>query len=116
MRTFVGNGGDPLSVVKLTSSYYYTPCHRNLERTVAEAWEYGITPDLWVELDEDERRVILRHLARYSPPPQDLPAIQRWEREEGVRLLEPEPNDAQLEAAVDLLRGRRPGPYRADRS
>jgi carboxyl-terminal processing protease len=103
---------DPQAVVKLTSSYYYTPGHRNFERTVADAWESGITPDLAVDLTPAERRRVHGFLARYSPPPDSFTAIRSWEREEGTRLLDAPPPDAQLDAALELLRGKRPGPCR----
>ncbi len=106
VRRFDGQGA-----VKLTNAYYYTPSHRNLERTVDKAWEKGIVPDLDVPLDELEKRRVHLHLASYGPPPEALAAIRAWEREEGRTLIQPPPPDAQLDAALALLRGERPGAF-----
>ncbi len=100
---------DGKAAVKLTNAYYYTPSHRNLERTVDKAWEQGIVPDLEVPLAELEKRRVHQHLAAYGPPPDALARIRDWEREEGLTLIQPRPPDAQLDAALALLRGERPG-------
>jgi len=103
--------GRDRAVVKLTSSYYFTPTHRNLERTVDEAWNCGIQPDLDVELNEPETRVLHAHLASYGPPLEALAALREWEMESGVSLIHAHPPDAQLEAALALFRGERPGAW-----
>ena len=95
---------------KVTSSYYYTPTHRNFERT-AEDGEAGITPDLVIESDESERRAVHAYLARYSPPLELLGQLEEWELESGETWIEPAPTDGQLAAALNLLRGERPGPF-----
>lgn len=106
VRTMPGEGA-----VKLTTAYYYTPSHRNLERTVADAWDAGLHPDLEVRLDELEQRALHQRLAGYSPPAEAVKRIRAWETREDRRLLPTPQRDAQLDAALDLLRGRRPGAY-----
>lgn len=103
--------GDDRAVVKLTSSYYFTPSHHNLERTVSDAWDCGIHPDLDVELSEPETRALHEHLASYGPPAEALPELARWEAESGQHLLREHPPDAQLDAALALFRGERPGAW-----
>lgn len=97
------------AVAKVTSSYYYTPSHTNLERS-ALARDYGLLPDLAVPLTLDERREVYSSLERISPPGDALAAIRAWEESEGIELLDRSLPDPQLQAALDLLRGRRPGP------
>jgi hypothetical protein len=109
VRTF-----DNEAAVKLTTAYYYTPSGRNLERTVEKAWETGVVPDLEVALADVERREIARFRDSYSPPPEDRAAIVAWEEAEGLQLLPREPTDAQLDAALALFRGVRPGPRLAE--
>lgn len=96
------------SLVKLSTSYYFTPAGRNLERSVAKAWEFGILPDVWIELDPDAKQRARSALERYSPPSAALPALRAWELEEQLELLSPPPDDAQFLAALALLRGERP--------
>lgn len=97
------------AAVKLTTAYYYTPSGRNLERTVDKAWETGVVPDLEVPLSELERREVKRYLASYSPPADARARIEAWEAEAGRELLPRRPPDAQLDAALALFRGERPG-------
>ena len=97
--------------VKLTTAYYYTPSHRNLERTVEDAWEFGLLPDVSVDLSTDERRSLHLYLANYSPPAGALDELRAWEQRSGLMLIEPHPPDAQLDAALALFRGTRPGPF-----
>lgn len=103
--------GQDEAQVKLTTAYYYTPAHRNLERTVEDAWEYGLLPDVSVDLTGEERRSLHVHLANYSPPAGALEELRDWEERSGLVLVEPHPPDAQLDAALDLFRGARPGPF-----
>jgi len=97
------------AVAKVTSSYYYTPSHTNLERS-ALGRDYGLLPDLAVPLTALERREVYAGLDRISPPGDALPAIRAWEKAEDLELLDTSPPDAQLHAALELLHGRRPGP------
>jgi len=110
VRTLSDNQG----VIKLTTAYYYTPSHRNIERTVAEAWDWGLRPDLQVELSDLEARLIHAHLGTYSPPNSSLAALQAWEDSLDVDLVRTHPADAQLDAAVTLLEGQRPGAWRIE--
>jgi len=95
-------------VVKLTTSYYYTPSGRNLERTVEKAWEFGIVPDVWVPVDPQRSAEIHAALNRYEPPPDALPKLRAWQEREGIQLLPEPPEDRALDAARALLRGERP--------
>jgi carboxyl-terminal processing protease len=99
------------AAVKLTTAYYYTPSGRNIERSVEAAWETGVVPDVEVPLSELERARVRRYLASYSPPPEALALIEAWEAEEGRELLTPRPPDAQLDAALALFHGERPGTH-----
>lgn len=96
------------AVVKLITSYYFTPSHHNFERTLDRAWDKGLVPDVLVELTDDERAAIHAQLASYSASDADLAEIREWERDEGRTLLPAWPADAQLDAAVALLRGEKP--------
>ena len=100
---------------KVTSSYYYSPTHRNLERTVDEGRAWGIQPDVHVPLTETERARVHQRLADYGPGPEAIPALEAWEEREGVVLIEPMPSDPQLKAALGLLVGQRPGPVPIER-
>jgi carboxyl-terminal processing protease len=99
---------------KVTSSYYYSPTHRNFERSShadgAEG-EHGIYPDLVIEANDGERRAVHAFLDSYGAPLEALDALAAWEREVGQPLVGLPPTDKQLEAAVGLLSGERPGPY-----
>ena len=106
MKSFGGDG-----VVKLTTSYYYTPSHRNLERTVEDAWDCGVRPDLDVDLSAEETRSVHRFLQTYGPPEAALAELRAWEQRSGRTLVARPPPDAQLDAALALFRGERPGAY-----
>lgn len=99
------------AVAKVTSAYYYSPTHRNFERSAAPSRVHGILPDVEVPVSELELRVVHAYLGRYGPPVEAIPAIDAWAAREGQALVEPHPPDAQLDAALELLDGRRPGPY-----
>ena len=101
-------------VIKLTTSYYYTPSHRNIERTVEGAWDSGLTPDLVVELSTLEGREVRSYLGTYSPPAESLSALRAWEDTLDIDLVRGHPADAQLEAAMALLDGERPGAWRIE--
>jgi carboxyl-terminal processing protease len=95
-------------VVKLVSAYYYTPSHRNIERTVEGSWEHGLVPDVQVELDAVRRGAVHQFLASYSPPKTALADLAAWEAEAGREMYPRPPQDAQLEAALALLQGVHP--------
>ncbi|MCB9914709.1 MAG: PDZ domain-containing protein [Planctomycetes bacterium] len=114
------------AIAKVTSSFYYTPAHRNLEahfghdpsvtprasalvpgddRTVV-----GLIPDVLVPADDRTRERMRDYLhGTFSPPAGALPALRAWERSVGQTLLTPHPEDRQLEAALRLFRGEHPG-------
>lgn len=100
---------------KVTSSYYYSPTHRNFERSAVPGRDYGILPDVEIPLDAAERARVHAHLASYSPGPAAIPLLEAWERAEEVTLVDPQPEDPHLVAALDLLLGRRPAPARIER-
>lgn len=101
-------------IVKLTTSVYRTPSGRLIERSLPGAWSPGLAPDLLVELDDDARRELAHFLHSYSPNFSQRAELEAWQALEPERDIVPHlPFDAQLEAALDLLRGDRPGPYRS---
>ena len=100
------------SRAKVTSAYFYSPSHRNFERTADPDRDYGILPDLLVAIDESQRRAIHGWLARYDPPDEAIGELLAWQEESGEQILPLPPNDPQLEAALALLRGERTGPHR----
>lgn len=102
---------DGSTVAKVTSAYYYSPTHRNFERSAVPDRDHGILPDVEVPISELEQRVVHAYLERYGPPVEAIPAIEAWSAWEGRPLVEPHPPDAQLDAALELFAGRRPGPH-----
>jgi carboxyl-terminal processing protease len=100
--------GDGERVVKLVSAYYYTPSHRNIERTVEGSWEHGLEPDLLVKLEPEEEELVRKFLASYSPPRAALADLAAWEVEVGREVYLRPPADPQLHAALALLRGEHP--------
>ncbi len=100
--------GDGERVVKLVSAHYYTPSHRNIERTVEGSWEHGLEPDLQVALAPDEETLVRQFLASYSPPRSALPELVAWEADVGRSVYPRPPSDPQLDAALALLRGEHP--------
>lgn len=102
------------TIAKITTSFYYTPSHRNLEHSFDPGRDYGILPDLLIDLEREERYAIYEHLSRYSAPFASRAAIRAWEEASNETLIDPHPEDLQLEAALALLRGERPGPRRLE--
>jgi carboxyl-terminal processing protease len=105
IRTFNEAGGR----AKVTTSYYYSPTHRNFERSADPNREYGLLPDLAVPLLAEERAPVQGFLQSYSPGPDVLPALEAWAADSGQDLIPPMPMDPQLSSALDLLNGRHPG-------
>ncbi|MBK7875029.1 MAG: S41 family peptidase [Planctomycetes bacterium] len=91
---------------KVTTSFYFTPAHRNLEH--GEDAPFGIAPDVLVELAPEEALQVHAFLDRQPPPVEALAALRAWEEREDVRVIDEPPDDRQLACAVDLLRGKRP--------
>ncbi len=106
------------AIVKLTTATYYTPAWKRIERNGEGEDEHGIAPDVQIELADEKRAEIYRHLASYSPPHGVLPALLRWEAEEQAELVPRHPEDPQLEVALDLFRGQPldPGRYEVSRA
>jgi hypothetical protein len=71
----------------------------------------GVIPDVQMALTQAENEALRAWRASYSPPDEALAAIAEWERTEGRKLAPAPPPDAHLDAALELLRGRRPGTY-----
>ena len=95
---------------KVTSAYFYSPSKRNFERTSEPGRDYGILPDVFVEVDRRTRRAVRSWLTRYDPPASALAALAAWQEESGEELVPGLPHDPQLDAAVGLFRGEAPGP------
>jgi len=93
------------AIIKLTTATYFTPSWRRIERRGEDDDEYGISPDLLIELTIEEKREVYRFLETYSPPPMHVEAIRRWEFQEDAELILEQPQDRHLDAAVALLRG-----------
>ena len=53
---------------------------------------------------------VVRWARECNAPEATLDALRAWEAAEHIELIEPHPRDAQLEAALGLFRGERPGP------
>lgn len=102
--------GTPGPVMKVSTSYYYTPSHTNLEHSADPTRARGIQPDLRVSLPPEERARVRERLARAAPAREYREAMAAWERERKEPIVEPIPVDAQVEAAVELFAGKRPGP------
>ena len=67
------------------------------------------------EIESTAERVrVLSFLAGYGPPPAAIPALEEWEAESGLDLVAEHPKDSQLEGALALFAGRRPGPHAAN--
>ncbi len=94
------------AVVKLTTALYYTPADRLIDRSHSSQCAAGIDPDLYMPVERGVTARIHGHLSTYSPPHALLAKIERWESEEGLRLVAEWPEDPQREAAVALLAGR----------
>jgi carboxyl-terminal processing protease len=91
------------TVAKVTSAHYFTPSHRNLDRTTDPDRDYGLLPDHGVELTAEERTPIHDWLGRYAPPESALAALRAWEEQQGGPLTPPPPPDRQLDRAVQVL-------------
>ena len=93
------------AIVKLTTSIYTTPANRQIDRNYSSECGVGLNPDLDVPISDIEREAIHEQLARFSPPRELVPAIEKWEREAGIALLPEWPLDLQRRAALALFRG-----------
>ncbi len=97
---------------KVTTSYYYSPTHRNFERSADPSREHGLLPDLAVPLLANERQEVHAFLQGFSPSPESLPALEQWAADSGQDLIDELPMDLQLQSAIDLLNGVQPNGQR----
>ncbi|WP_145069709.1 S41 family peptidase [Engelhardtia mirabilis] len=96
-------------VVRITTAVYRTPSGRLIERSLGGAWKAGLEPDLAVTPASDEQaQLIALYLSRYGPPLEHLSAVLAWQESSGLALVAPPPPDPVLDAALELLAGRRP--------
>lgn len=103
--TRVGSGR---AVIKLTTAHYYTPGWRGIERGRNELSQAGLAPEVLVPISRSERLALHDWLSTYTPPAEELTAIEAWAADEDEPILPRRPQDAQLEVALGLLRGERP--------
>lgn len=96
---------DEGTIAKVTTSYYYTPAHRNLERDPKNGRDYGIAPDLEIPISDEERYAIANHTRHYGAPLALRDDLLAWEAAVGEELIDRHPLDAQLDAALQLLIG-----------
>jgi carboxyl-terminal processing protease len=97
---------DGSGAIKVTTSRYETPAGQRLDRP---GDGHGLVPDLLVDADEAARLAVHEFLVRASPPARWRTELEAWERAEGVEVLPRHPPDPDLDAALALLVGRRPG-------
>lgn len=87
------------SALRLTTAKYYTPSHRVIH-------EKGIPPDIEVPLTDDEEVAIqLRRMPGGKASVDEALKAFEPSRREALRQLVMEDRDAQLERAIDLLKG-----------
>jgi len=87
------------SALRLTTAKYYTPSHKVIH-------EHGITPDIVVPLTDDEEVAIqLRRLPGGATNVNEVLKAYDPEKRERLRELVTDNRDAQLERALDLLKG-----------
>jgi carboxyl-terminal processing protease len=96
---------DRHAIAKLTTSYYFTPSHRNLQRGT-DGHDYGLLPNFLVDCEGEEREAIYGYLHNsFEPPPTIIADLREWQSESGLELVNEPPLDPQLEAAVAIFRG-----------
>ncbi len=100
---------DGSGAIKVTTSRYETPAGQQLDRP-ADGLPHGLVPDVEVETDVAVQRAVYEFLQRASPPERWREAIRQWEQDEGGPVVPVPPDDPQLDAALALLSGARPGP------
>jgi len=97
------------SIAKITTSYYYTPAHRNVQREPEAEDAHGLEPDIWIPLPKEEADAIRRYVHdTFSPPKAALQALRAWEQAEGLTLVVEPPVDRHIEAALALFSGQLP--------
>lgn len=100
---------DGAGAIKVTTSRYETPAGQQLDRP-ADGQAHGLVPDVLVQIDAATQRTVLEFLQRASPPDRWREALVEWERVEGIPVVPVHPEDPDLDVALALLRGERPGP------
>lgn len=100
------------SRAKVTSGYFYTPSGRNFDRTVDPSRDYGILPDLVVDVPRETTFALHVWLGRFDPPAELLDQLEAWDAESEDEILPAPPDDPQLDAALALLSGAPPIPAR----
>lgn len=95
-------------VLRVTTSVYRTPSGRLIERSLGNAWDSGLAPDLVVAVDDGTRNQLRAYLATFGPRLEHQQAVAAWDAGTEQELVRPHPEDPQLEAALELLAGRRP--------
>ncbi len=100
---------DGSGAIKVTTSLYETPGGQQLDRAAGRA-AHGLVPDVQVDVDVRVQRGTLDFLQRASPPERWRAALTEWEQTAGVELMPTHPADPQLEVALALFAGERPGP------
>ncbi len=100
--------GEDLGMLRITTSYYYTPANRNFEKRLSSGGTGGIEPDVVVHVDEAVEKDLQFALAQYDVPPKYRDAVEKRLKEKG-RSLQAD-KDPQLDAALALLRDESPKP------
>lgn len=111
VQTLTRFSGDR-AIVKVTTAHYLTPAWRLIERDEDDPQRTGIAPEVYVPIDDAQRRAVLGYIQNYHPPAMLVPQIRAWEEDSGLELLPTPPEDPQLDAALALLRGEGPGDAR----
>ena len=87
------------SALRLTTAKYYTPSHKVIH-------EKGITPDILVPVtDEEEAAIQLRRLPGGMTNVDEVLKSYDADKRDKLRELVADNRDAQLERALDLLKG-----------
>ncbi|MHC5065716.1 MAG: S41 family peptidase [Planctomycetota bacterium] len=103
-------GREPDFRLKLTTSHYYTPDGRSIERRLRReedgADPGGIEPDRTEPMQRELRQLVAAALAQPEPPRDDRPAVLALAEKLGISPPAPLPaeEDSQLQAAIEELR------------
>lgn len=95
------------AVVKLTTSYYYTPSNRNFEKTLSHGNGGGIEPDLIAPISRSGEDALRRASYRYDIPEKYRGPVEELRNQRGLAPEEKIP-DPQLDTALAVLRGETP--------
>ena len=97
------------AIAKLTTSYYYTPAHRGVQRSSDDSHPFGLRPDFLVDVPEEEHDAVIAYLHSWEPPAAAREELRAWSAAEDVSFQLDSPPDSQLALALDLFHGRIPG-------